>query len=405
MTTNEHERWPRGLDSLPMPNPQPDSTTTSKNSDPNATMYGRPSLVQWASQHRDGLDTHGQDGYATGHGLEARATHGRDAHATTGAHATATPWVGAAMPWVLSLFFHLGVAMILAFAMVVSITTAQAPPIEPPTVVHNPMAQPRATVTPDNTPIRPDSPQSGQPNRMNPLREYSESFRDMTEHNIVVNHDRPNALATINPDGSTGLKPTKGPTTGGMFIQGIVGPGRINPPGGQPAKLGAVDNMIFVIDRSGSMMQDMSSLRYELKKAVRLLKPDQRFALVLFTSGEPREFVHGRMVPADTANKNEFFEYADTIDASGRTDPIPALKRAFAMAKSAPKSQYTAICLLSDGVFPDVEAAVDFVRQATRDTNIHVFTYLYGEQNKEAEMMMKRIAHEGNGSYNVVTRQ
>ena len=181
-------------------------------------------------------------------------------------------------------------------------------------------------------------------------------------------------------------------------------PAQQSPPGGQPAKLGAVDNMIFVIDRSGSMMQDMSPLRYELKKAVRMLKPEQRFALVLFTSGEPREFVPGRLVPADTANKDQFFEYADTIDAGGRTDPIPALKRAFALAKSAPKSQYTAVCLLSDGVFPDVEAVVEFVRQATRDTNIHVFTYLYGQQ-KDAEIMMKRIAHEGKGSYNVVTRE
>ena len=50
-------------------------------------------------------------------------------------------------------------------------------------------------------------------------------------------------------------------------------------------------------------------------------------------------------------------------------------------------------------------AATAYVQQATRDTNIHVFTYLYGPHNQDAESMMKKIAHEGKGGYNFVTRE
>jgi len=316
-------------------------------------------------------------------------------------------WVATAMPWVISLFFHLGVAVVLAFAMVLSVVTPP-PPIEA-AVITNPMNPSDVTVVPSPphviiNPGREGNPPTG----MDFLRQYrDDSLRDLTKHEIVVNADRPGPIISNLSDGSPGLNPVRS-TGGGMFVRGILGERGQGGGGGiGQQKLATIDNMIFVIDRSGSMMTDIMPLRFELKKTVRLLTPHQRFALVLFTSGEPREFVYGRMVQADEANKNQFFTYADSIEASGRTDPMPALKRAFALAKSAPKTQYTAICLLTDGLFPDADAAVEFVRQATQDTNIHVFTYLYGSQNQnnDAENMMKRIAHEGKGSYNNVTRE
>jgi len=345
--------------------------------DPHATLYGQP--------------------------VSLKVTQGRYAPKTGEQTAAAIPappqWVGAAMPWVLSLFFHIGVAMILAFVMVISVVTP--PPQAELTIVNDPMAPQRdGPVVPQTTLL---------PGVDNELAKGRDMFRPLTDlRNPTTDHElivkgQPGPITSLLPTGSTGLSPTKS-AGGGMFERGIVG-GQSRAGNVRPQRLDAVNNMIFVIDRSGSMISDLPPLKHELKKTVRLLKSDQRFALVLFTSGEPREFVQGKLVQANQDYKGQFFEYVNAIEAAGRTDPMPTLRRAFALAKSAPKTEYTAICLLSDGIFPDVDAAVHFVGQATKGTNIHVFTYLYGEQNKEAENMMKRIAHEGNGSYNSVTRE
>jgi len=316
-------------------------------------------------------------------------------------------WIGAVMPLILSLFFHLGVAMILAFAMAVTIAMPP-PPIAPIDVgLTNPMGQRETLFVPNATTLT-GGDESRRPHRIDANRPFPENSPHRPEHDVIIRRtDSAGPVTAMLPDGNTGIS-GKSATTGGggLFLQGVLG-GRAGR-GGVTGISGAraeVDNIIFVIDRSGSMLADMPRLRQELKKAVRQLKPNQRFALILFTSGEPREFSPSRLVAADEATKSQFFAYASDIEAGGRTDPMPALKRAFTLARSAPKSQYTAICLLSDGVFPAADAATQFVQQAAANTNIHVFTYLYGQANKEAELMMKRIAHEGKGSYNFVTRE
>jgi hypothetical protein len=388
MATFERDHDTRGRDAR---DTTPDGHDTH---DPHTTLYGQSVVGPKVTQGRYApAEMRGQDGYTT------------SAVATSAVATMPAPpqWVGAAMPWVISLFFHLGVAMILAFAMIITVVTPP-PPIEAP-VVQNPMAPQRdGPVVPQATVI-PDATNSNPVNNPDRLRQFHEdSLRNLTNHDIIVKTGEPGPITALLPTGSAGLNPTQS-SGRGMFEQGIVGgqgrAGSFRPQGG----LSRVSNMIFVIDRSGSMISDLGPLKHELMKTVRQLKPEQRFALVLFTSGEPREFEPGRLVQADEAAKRQFFDYVNALEAAGRTDPMPALRRAFALAKAAPKTQYTAICLLTDGVFPDADAAIAYVAQATRDTNIHVFTYLYGQQNKEAEIMMKRIAHEGNGSYNSVTRE
>jgi len=316
----------------------------------------------------------------------------------------APAWIGAVMPWAISLFFHLGVGLILAFAMAVTVATT-SPPIDSPHVVFDPMARGDTAFVPARYAPTPDNAAGRQPPR-DPYRDFIDNTI-RTDLNVVLKTPLASAVTTMMPDGQSGLTPSKAGQSGGSLFTKALGNPRASRAGGprQDQGLAAVNNMIFVIDRSGSMITDLPQLQMELNKTVRMLKPQQRFSLVLFTSGEPREFTPGRLVAADTENKNRFFEYVQSLEAAGRTDPMPALKRAFALAKSAPKTQYTAICLLSDGVFPDADAVTAYVSQATRETNIHVFTYLYGPQNKDAEMMMKTIAHEGKGGYNFVARE
>jgi len=163
---------------------------------------------------------------------------------------------------------------------------------------------------------------------------------------------------------------------------------------------------VFLIDRSGSMVDTFDRLRYEIIRSVAGMTARQRFHVVLFSDGVPIESPPRRLVEANLRNKRSLAGFLKEVRAAGQTDPEAALKRAFAVLARAQrrKGDHTGqlVHLLTDGVFPDNARALALIRRLNVGKKIRINTYLYGHCPPEAERVMKAVARDSGGRYKYV---
>ncbi len=215
------------------------------------------------------------------------------------------------MPWLVSLFFHLGI-IILAFFLVWATIAV---------VDEEKIVVPIATLgeTP-GTPLNLTTPQK--------VTEQSSSSRRTQSKNLV----RPTSAVT-----SDTRSPTKefgiagsmeamaspfgsGPRPGEGFSVGFFGTG------------GNARSIVFIIDAGGMMIDTMPFVLDELKRTIGGLSEQQRFNVVFFPGGKPFEVHVPRrgMKPATAENKQAVIEWIDlaagNIRPQGQPNPIEAIK-------------------------------------------------------------------------------
>ncbi len=286
------------------------------------------------------------------------------------------------MPWILSLMLH--AALALALALVVMLTVAKertkgvAMTVWPWSKPGGPMT---STVRLDNRPLR-------QPR---PTRERGTSVE--RGRVIVRIADRKIDLVgrTTRKPGLDGGKLAPLGTGRGIFTDG-------DPRGEKPAR-----HVVFVIDRSGSMVDTFREVCAQICISVGFMRKDQSFHVILFSDGPPLENGPRRLVPATVQRKVALAEYLEYIRASGQTDPAPALKRAFQLLGDVDRGRDNKLVhLLTDGVFPDNEKVLAMVRRMNPDRKVRINTYLYGHRPPVADMVMKKIAFESGGRYKYI---
>jgi hypothetical protein len=160
--------------------------------------------------------------------------------------------------------------------------------------------------------------------------------------------------------------------------------------------------IVYVIDRSGSMLSSFDDLRTEILSSVKGLDPQrQRFHILLFAGGEPLE-LPGAGAAHATANRKKAAEafLADAF-AAGETDPFPAMWRAFDVLAACGHCQKT-IFLVSDSGFANGEEVIKICRNRNVFNDVHVHTFLYASHPNGAEDAMRRIAEENGGQYQFV---
>ncbi len=115
-------------------------------------------------------------------------------------------------------------------------------------------------------------------------------------------------------------------------------------------------NFAYVVDFSGSVSVVADDLKRELKRSVGSLKAVQTFAVFTFFSyvdpGRDEAVTEAfapKLQSASAEKKREFFQWIDKQAARGRTDPLPAIRRALAQKPDV-------IFLFSDGEFEDPRA-------------------------------------------------
>ncbi len=153
--------------------------------------------------------------------------------------------------------------------------------------------------------------------------------------------------------------------------------------------------IVYVVDRSGSMLNTFGGVVKELKESIGALRRTQRFHVIFFNSGAALENPPRRMVSAIQAHKRAAFQFFDTITPMGDTDPRPAMRRAFAVEPDL-------IYFLTDGEFDaHAESMFKMLEKMNRRRQVRIFTIAYVEQQGAA--VLERMAREHNGEYRFVS--
>ncbi|MFM8785949.1 MAG: VWA domain-containing protein, partial [Phycisphaerales bacterium] len=160
-------------------------------------------------------------------------------------------------------------------------------------------------------------------------------------------------------------------------------------------------HIVYVIDRSGSMMGDrFLHTLLELKRSIERLPEGVPVSVVFFSShnaysggGSYVLMPPGRMMRATAKNKRDAVDWAETITPDGGTDPADALQVALQLKPDA-------IFLMTDGMFDNPPAIESLLAAGNPSAKVSINTIAFHE--RAAEEILKRIAAKHRGDYRFV---
>jgi hypothetical protein len=150
--------------------------------------------------------------------------------------------------------------------------------------------------------------------------------------------------------------------------------------------------IVYVVDRSGSMIDTFVYVQAELKRSISALRRSQKFHVIFFNAGPPLENPPKRAVAAINAHKKDFFKFLETVAPGGGTKPEGAMRRAITLEPDV-------VYLLSDGVDfqPSLLDKLD-KWNAARQVRIYTIAYL----DRTGSQLLEQIAREHDGEYRFV---
>ena len=150
--------------------------------------------------------------------------------------------------------------------------------------------------------------------------------------------------------------------------------------------------IVYVVDRSGSMLDTFDHVRQELIRSVDALRRSQKFHVIFFNAGAPLENPPRRLVSAIRAQKKALGEFIATVFPEGSTRPEIALRRAMALDPDL-------IYFLTDGAFDSkLIQQLDRWNAARR---VRIFTIAFFDRS--GAELLERIAREHDGEFKFVS--
>jgi len=171
---------------------------------------------------------------------------------------------------------------------------------------------------------------------------------------------------------------------------------------------GSGQGICYVVDCSGSMVMALEYVRSELRRAIERLTPAQYFQVIFYAGGAPLELEPGRLIRASAPHRQRALEFVDQVKlntvpdtASGSQAVVNAMERALTAATTH-HLQANLIYLLTDGQYDHgyVESAVKKIQaQRIRPARINVISCGV----KQNENFLRRLALNYQGSYHFVS--
>ena len=290
--------------------------------------------------------------------------------------------IAQAMPWVLSGLFHVGLFLVMMF-LAMFITPADAK-VQAYTADSASLDTPEKMSLPTKASSSPSAKASAQ---------HRSSSRQPVE-----------ALAANSGRTSRKLSDMVGRASGptGLDVDGPVGSSVDGDPFPKPPA-GAY-NVVYVVDRSGSMLSSFDDVRWAMLDSIGRLGKGRYFHVILFAQHKPLENTPRRLVRADGANRKQAYRFLLEVRPQGQTDPVPAIERAFAVLRNARK-RGKIIHLLTDGRFSDNEKVFATIAKLNHDKSVRINTTLYGNRPPEADQTLRKIAKENGGQYRFVAQE
>jgi Ca-activated chloride channel family protein len=169
------------------------------------------------------------------------------------------------------------------------------------------------------------------------------------------------------------------------------------------AATAAPKDVVFVLDRSGSMSDDgkIDQAKRALQYCVSRLGPNDRFGIVDFATDW--NAMEDRLVPGDEAHKIRAKRYIDGLEAAGGTNIEAALDRALALLTNH-EGRVPMIFFLTDGVptvgQTDVGALLAKVGAANAGVKARLFNFGVGSDVNT--LLLDKLADGGRGARDYV---
>ncbi len=162
--------------------------------------------------------------------------------------------------------------------------------------------------------------------------------------------------------------------------------------------VGVGRSFVYVIDTSSSM--DGPRLRQaksQLKASLRLLQPNQQFAVILYNEITQRlklrRQVEQSLYFATEVNRQLAAQEIESIISNAGTDHRPALLEALSLRPDV-------VYFLTDGDEPVLSAAdLRDVRHAAQGTTIHVIRFGDGSRTRGTDHWLQQLAGQNQGEY------
>jgi hypothetical protein len=299
------------------------------------------------------------------------------AHTNVNSNPLVMARISKAMPWIISLLFHVGFFLIMLFLVFLSFkpTTREG------------LVIPNATYV--QTPQRFEAPSPVTPSEVSSMTPIRRARRTLSEPLEMASSLQPSDLTQL--IATPGIRPesTAATTPTASFFDL---PARS--PSGLPAR-----QVLYLIDRSGSMIDTFDVVRRELVRSLSRLEPTQSFQIILFAENRPIRFAP-QLVAATRENRRQAAAFVGQVVPSGQTRPLAALELAFGMLRD--QKGGSAIYLLTDGAFDDNQAVIDTLKSLNRAGGCSIHTLLYGPRPAAAVEVLKTIARQHHGRFRYV---
>ncbi|MDP6546094.1 MAG: VWA domain-containing protein [Phycisphaerae bacterium] len=292
-----------------------------------------------------------------------------------------------AIPWIISIFFHLGIALILYLLVVIA-----------------------GVEEPERSAIVPSAIFSEDPGGAISQGKTSKVTEAKQRHRKVKSSGDSKRELEIPNDGEKGetaelIGAAAGAGGGTLADYGLTDGGSgAGPRAGMYGTGGNAHHIVYLIDRSGSMFDTFDAVKREIAKSVGELQPVQDFHVIMFSDGEPKEKKPMALTPPTEKYKLALGRFLESIKAERTTNPIKGINRAFdVLAKADRRRPGKLIYMLTDGAFPDNDAVFAAIKAKNSRRTVLINTFLYGWKPPIAEEVMSRIARENGGRYRYVS--
>ncbi|HVE38976.1 MAG TPA: VIT domain-containing protein [Planctomycetota bacterium] len=160
--------------------------------------------------------------------------------------------------------------------------------------------------------------------------------------------------------------------------------------------LGLARDVVFILDRSGSMSGvKMSSAARACSLLLATLGPRDRFAITAFDDST-EWFSNGAFVKADEAGLEAGDKFLRTIESRGGTELDPAMKETLELIgkRKADEGRVPVVVILTDGQIGNESAVFQRIQKEGGDTRI----FTVGIDTAVNEAFLKRVSSLGGGT-------
>jgi hypothetical protein len=162
-------------------------------------------------------------------------------------------------------------------------------------------------------------------------------------------------------------------------------------------------HIVYVIDRSATTNKYWDDLRTQIISSLGDLYVQQDFAVILLGDGRARIGPANGLITATKHNQMLAAKMLLETAASGKTDPLPALRLAIATLASVDDHGGKVLYFITDRAMMG-DAAVTLFQTTPGAKNIVVMPYMIGEGGDDSQKVMEKLASQTGGRFTHVAQ-